>query len=362
MEPENKEHTGKVRFEEIAPPGSRPIPEHKIEPEIKTEPEKKVDPEKKVELEVKVEPEKKTDPITKVEPEIKTDTVDYAKRVSELEAELTTLKTQPPPVTIKNPLYHKLSVIESESPDEVPLFHEILFGNPDSVKLWKIGFMQDNPKYKDRPDDVQLLLEDKYPILFDHDADKESSEYKVATMKFDIEVSKVKDRFDERLNKITPPDTQAQIAAHAEAEKAAMNTLTESWKSDFGYIAGDFKKIKFTAELEDNNKAEFEFEIPLDKQKQLLESAAVYVLHNKMQKTPESIEKVRNFMTDKYFAENRTAILNHVVRVNTEKVSKERDSYWTKKTNNNKPLGQNNLPPGKTANSQREFVDKLTGK
>jgi hypothetical protein len=105
-------------------------------------------------------PEEPTGPISPSGPESlpPAPEPDYKQRITALETELADAKKNRS-LNVRNPLYQKLQVIEDESPEEVPIYQELLFGKPDTIKMWKIGFVREHPEFKDRPEDVQLLLE-----------------------------------------------------------------------------------------------------------------------------------------------------------------------------------------------------------
>lgn len=283
----------------------------------------------------------------------KQDEPDYKSRITALETELAESKKNRS-LNVKNPLYQKLQVIEDESPDEVPIYQELMFGKPDSVKLWKIGFVREHPQFKERPEDVQLLLEDKHPILFDPNADKDSKEFKTAQMKFDLEVSSIKKTFDERLDKIAIADPEKAQKDNQEV----IGKLAESWKPEFITLKDGFAKLKIDATLKDNIVENFEIEVPLEEQRKYMEEAALFMMHNKLAKTPENIQKVKDYMESRYFSDHRKEIISTILQTAITK----RETELAKHTHNPHPITQRQTPPGKTVNSQEEFVANITKK
>jgi hypothetical protein len=269
--------------------------------------------------------------------------------------ELTDLKSKESSLTgFKNPLFYKLAKIEEESPEEAPIYQRIAFGNPDPVELWKIGFVRDHPQYKDHPEDVQLFLETTHPLIFDETVSKDSKEYKVAKMKFDLEVEGIKGSFKSRLDKIVPPDPNTI----RQTEKANNTALATSWQPEFVPIAQGLKKLTVEATLEDNSKVPFEIEMTPEDQKKYLEKAALYVLVNKLPNSPENSQKVRDYIESAYFADNHKKILAAIVK----QAYQNRDKANVRFVLNSASPASKTTPPGKTVNSQEDFVAAVTRK
>ena len=296
------------------------------------------------------EPPAGNPPVEGVKPE---DVVAYQAKITELETQLNELKTTGTLPTIKNPLYYKLQMIEEQSPEEAPMYRDLLLGKPSDEQIWKWGLLKDHPTLKDETESVNRKFERTYPGLFN--GDPQSVEYKDAKLELKLDAEKVRKSLMEKPEKIQMPDPKYS----ENAAKAELATLTESWKPEFTNLVKGFTKFSSDVTLGDKTVHKVEIEIPESERRTYLEQGAAFALANKLAPGEESVKKVNQFMTNQYVAKN----IQHILTSAMQKAADERETLVMKKFSNVKgPIESPNTPAGKVASNQEEFVNSLVGK
>ncbi len=278
---------------------------------------------------------------------------DWKAKALSLEEQLKALNEKGPAnPQITNPKLYKLQVIESQTPEEAPLFHKIAYGTATSEELWKAGFLRDHPQYKEKPEDVQMYLERKHPLLFGDDVDTSTKEYQFAKMDFDLEADRVRQSLQNRFDEIKLPE-----ASYAKEDSAQeTNALATAWQPEFAKIKTGFEKLSISVPTTDKEVELVEVEIPVEDQQKYLRAGALMVLSEKLPAGAESLERVQKYIQKQYIADHHIELMQKAMKQSAAKMEK---LMLDKTTNPNRiktPAGSNDGD----SNPMEAFIKKVT--
>ena len=332
------------------PPKFRFISEEKKE-------EKPVEPVKTVEP---VESVKPVEPVTVVEKE-EIAISQWEERIAQLQTENEELK-KAKENPYKIPEFYKLQKIKEETPEEFDLYMGLVYGKPDSEKIWKIGFLKDNPEYSDKPDVVQRIFERKFPNLFLQPEEDEDDEkirirnYQDAQIDLDLEAKKIKKTLLGRLETIEVP----LATDKKEEEKKKTDKLVNEWKLPFTQLARELSKKQLKFQLADKSEFEGELVIPEESKEEIFKRAAIMVLHQGLPFSEENLSKVSDFIWREVRADYSEPQFQDILQ---NAISK-RDSEWGVKVNNPGVIKSTHIPKGEIMtedDKQRDFISKVHG-
>ena len=272
------------------------------------------------------------------------DTVDYKTEYEKLKGEVEKNKTTNP---YTNTNYYKLDVLEKQDPEKAKLYQRLVFGDPDPKELWKLNFLKDHPDATQAQ--VQRRLEKRFPALFDGSLTAEDADYKDASDDLDLEAKSIKRDMMKEFDAIQVPDPVKADETAANEVKA----LVEEWKPSFARMTGE---TKFTVEIGDGDQKEtYDFDIPEAERRKYFESAAQYLLSNRIKADPAGYQKVRDFMIRSYVAANYNTMIATVAK----SVSTKKEEEMLKKVTNSSTIQKPQAAaPGGGALSHEEIAER----
>lgn len=288
--------------------------------------------------------------ITKLS-EVERDAESLRQKVGEYEAQRK--EFDKPRSPYKNPVFYKMEQLSEKEPDNVATYQKFLFGNPDDKELFKIGFLLDNPEYKDDPDVVQRRLEKAYPILFDPDVDQDSQEYKDAKLDLELDAKKVRKTLQGKLDAIEVPDP----VKDAEAEKAKKTEFVNAWRPHFDSLKKETKiPVNVLSEKDNTPEHFFDIDMTADEQEKYSNLAAQFIVSNNLPVNGDSVEKVKDFMRKAYIVEHLEKYTTSVANEAAKAAGKD----WRKKVHNSDPLKTNKSVTEQTVDGSLELLNELT--
>lgn len=254
----------------------------------------------------------------------------YEKDVSDYKTKITEFEKKPPPITHKDSDLSRLEVVKETAPDKFALFTKLLWGNPDAADLWKMDFVEKNPKYKDNPEMVQMMLEAEFKDYFDQDADKDSREYKIAAAKFEIAGEQIRAAKLKEFKDIPVSDPQ-DVAKQANEKKEA---LAKSWEIPFAEMSKSPLKVSNKVVLDDKSEVQVDFDLSPEDNKKYTDLMGLYILHNNLTPGAENAQKAKGFAMREILADKGWDIFKATLQ-------KEKQRLWDefqRLRNNNSPI------------------------
>ena len=269
---------------------------------------------------------------------------EYQAKLKEHEAKIEEISKKAPP-SHKDSDLSRLEVVKLNSPEKFDLYTKLLFSKPNAADLWKLDFIEKNPSYADKPEMVDMLLQDSYAAYFDEDADPESKEYKIAAAKLEIAGEQIKAAKMAEFKAIQVSDP----AVAEQTQKQQREALAKSWEITFTDMTKNPLKVSQKIALDDKSEIEVDFGVQPEDSKKFNEAMGIFILHNNLAPTAENAAKARNYATGEIIREKFPEILKSVIQ-------KDRATQWEafqKTRNNSHPLA-----PTHTASDGKKSTDQ----
>ena len=254
----------------------------------------------------------------------------YLREINEHKAKVEELSKKPPPITHKDSDLSRLEVVKQANPEKFPLYTKLLWGNPDAAELWKMDFVEKNPKYKDNPEMVNMMLEAEYEHYFDPDIDRDSKEYKIAAAKLEIAGEQIKAAKLAEFKAIHVDDPQ-EVAQTQEQQK---KDLAKSWEIPFAEMTKNPLKVSQKIALDDKSEIEVDFGLQAEDSKKYTDLMGLYLLHNDLKPSAENAQKARDFAMGEILRDKFVDIFKSTFQKELDK----RYTEWQKSRNNNRQL------------------------
>lgn len=275
-------------------------------------------------------------------------------KASELEAETTKLKEELDRVksSLKgfdaglDPNYLRLQKIEKENPKLAPVYKRMLLGEIDNKELLKMSLVMDDPDLAEDKEMLDMRLEEKYPVLFDEDADPDSDEYQKAMKKLNYDAKKAEQRLKSEFEKIDVP-----MAETPEMRKEKVQKILKSWDG-FDFKNKELTTVKVSLDGEGENHL-MDIEIPEGERTTYLKAAMQYMIDNGLEKSKESVKHIQDYVRGLWIGGN----LQKYNRMIAEHSRKMGDREWRSFIHNPKPV-KVDVNPG-TKSSVDDFISNL---
>lgn len=259
-------------------------------------------------------------------------------KASELEAETAKLKEELDKVrsSLKgfdaglDPKYLRLQKIEKENPALAPIYKRMMLGEIDNKELLRMSLVMEDPDLAEDKEMLDMRLEEKYPVLFDDDADPDSDEYQKAMKKLNYDAKKAEQRLKAEFEKIDVP-----MAETPEMRKEKIQKILKSWE---GF---DFKNKELTTvkvSLDGDSESHFmDIEIPEGERTTYLKAAMQYMIDNGLEKSKDSVKHIQDYVRGLWIGGNLQKY-NRMIAENSRKMS---DREWRNYIHNPKPAKVN---------------------
>ena len=262
-----------------------------------------------------------------------------SKQVQELQKKIDELKNK---TTFKNEKLYKLDRLEEKDPEKAKVYQKYLLGDTSDAEIVKLRIMLDHPsRFKDNPGYLQRMLEKKYPILFDPDADKDDVEYKDALVDIGLEADEARQKFESELDGIEVPKPKSQEEVENEQKE-----FIEKWKEPFVKVKDGVKKLSLPVTNEKDPKKNdvfAEYEIPEGDLKEIQTMAANHILSQNLPPDEKSIKEATEVALGVYLVKNFAKVNTYFANL---VASKEGGKWREKITNPEKPGGDVKKPVG----------------
>jgi len=237
------------------------------------------------------------------------------KSKGELEENLMTIKARLEEVQNNNPLakfplFYKLAKYTEANPDNGKFLQQLALGTPDSLTVLKTDFMLEHPEFKDKPEDVDFLIKNKYKDYLGKEADSESDEYRSAKISLDADASSAKSRLLKNLDSIEIPKLPTE-----EEVKANRETYIKSWAPSFKEIVSEIDSIVVTLpDSEDKTKTVELANIKLSNEakSKYVNYAASLIGGGNYEPNEASAKMIKAEVRKQYIADNLDAIVENV--------------------------------------------------
>jgi len=275
-----------------------------------------------------------------------------AKKVEEYEKMINELKNKP---AFKNEKLYKLDRLEEKDPEKASVYQKYLLGDTDDAQIVKLRMMLDHPnRFKDNPGYLDRMLEKKYPILFDPDADKDDHEYKDALVELGLEADTARQKFESELSEIEVPKPKSKEDIEAEQKE-----FIEKWKEPFGKVKEGVKKLSIPVTNEKDPKKNdvlAEYEIPEGDLKEIQNIAANHILSQNLPPDEKSVKEATEVALGVYLVRNFAKINTYIANM----VASKEGGKWRSKINNpEKPGGDVKKPPAEDKTPQEGSPDAI---
>lgn len=289
---------------------------------------------------------------TKYTEEVENELVQLRAQKTQLETEQKALKELRNKSPYKDERYYKLEKLAEESPDLVPVYQKLLFGNPDPLDIIKQDLILKHPEiFRDDPQSLERRLHREYPAIFDEDADRDSDEYKNAYTDMLMDSKIIKGELMKKINAIQVPDPAA-INAEAEAKQIE---FIKSWEPFAVKLRSEFGKIAIGIQDEKGTLHDVKINdiiIPEKDVKNYLTRAGQYILQNELPANEKSLAEVKSFAEALWIAENRTQYNTHLAK----EISADSMKELRKKIHNPKANFSEQTPPNPTKKDGDDVV------
>jgi len=235
-----------------------------------------------------------------------------------------------------DPKYLRFQKLEKENPNLAKMYRNLIFsdegedgGFKGSEKILRYAMIMDDPDLADSPTVLKIKMREKYPILFEEDADPDSDEYTEGMELVKHDAKKAKQRIMSEFDKIDVP-----VAETPEAKKERVEKILKSWDG-FDFKNKELTTVKVSLDG-DSPEPFMDIEIPEGERTTYLKAAMQYMIDNGLEKSKDSVEQIQKYINGLWIGGN-LAKYNRMVAENAKQMT-ERE--WRKYLHNPKQIKQ----------------------
>lgn len=179
----------------------------------------------------------------------------------------------------------KLYGLLQKQPEDAEFYKQLMFGKVDAFALLKMDYIKNHPNRKDNEEVVTDIIQDRYPDLFDEDADPEDKAYKVAMARMEDDAEAIKSKYLSELDKIKVPGLQSK-----EEIESQRKNLEGSWKP---IVETAFKEdIEYPLFKQGDKEPMYKHTFKKEELKQLVPMAVAQLVNSNSELTQDNFEKV----------------------------------------------------------------------
>jgi hypothetical protein len=230
-----------------------------------------------------------------------------------------------------NPDYMRLQKIEKENPKIAPVYKQMLMGSMSNNELLKMSLVMEDPDLAEDQEMLEMRLEDKYPVLFDEDADPDSDEYKKAMKKVTYDAKKAESKIKSEFEKIDVPMPET-----TESRKEKVEKVLKTWDG-FDFKNKELTTVKVSLDGEDSPVHFMDIDIPEKDKVPLLKEAMQYMVENGVEKSKDSVQQLQNYVAGMWIGRNLAKYNRMIIDRRAQMSERE----WRERVHNPKPQKQN---------------------
>ena len=243
-----------------------------------------------------------------------------------------------------NPDYLRLHKIEKDNPKLASVYKRLLLGNLTSKEYIMMSMVMNDPDLAEDKEMLNMLLEEKYPGLFDEYSEPESKEYKKSMKLFEYDAKKAEQMLRQEFEKIEVPKFKDNDV------KDKTNKVFETWR-DFDFSNKDLTtvNVSLSGDKEGETVPFMDIEIPEKERDRYLKAALVYMIERGIENGKDSGDMLKKLVTGMWIGEN----LNTYNRLVIEQRMRMSDREWRKFIHNPKEQKTN------ISTSEKDLIETM---
>jgi len=262
---------------------------------------------------------------------------------------------------------YKLNKIKQEKPEEYDIIRKLVMGGVDGKEVLRLQFIKDNPEYKDKPEKVDLYLNDKYGLDTEYNLDlaEDVKEKELNEMAMEQAVKKAKQELLKEYNTIEVPTVTVTDPEKEkeEATKELVRSRKENrtkWQPVVIGVLENFKSLPITTKDAKGNEVEaMSYEPTAEDKKELAGLVTDYLVENDMPLTEDSKKWASQYAT-LVFEQKNKAKINQAFAEHIRSMTNE---DWIKYTENPSALNdKKDKGAGKGKSKHEQDVDDIMSK
>ena len=243
-----------------------------------------------------------------------------------------------------NPDYLRLHKIEKDNPKLASVYKRLLLGNLTSKEYLMMSMVMNDPDLAEDKEMLNMLLEEKYPGLFDEYSEPESKEYKKSMKLFEYDAKKAEQMLRQEFEKI-------EVRKFKDNDvKDKTNKVFETWR-DFDFSNKDLTtvNVSLSGDKEGETVPFMDIEIPEKERDRYLKAALVYMIERGIENGKDSGDMLKKLVTGMWIGEN----LNTYNRLIIEQRMRMSDREWRKFIHNPKEQKTN------ISTSEKDLIETM---
>lgn len=220
-----------------------------------------------------------------------------------------------------NPDYYRLHLVEKDNPKLASIYKRLLLDNLSSKEYLMMSMVMDDPDLVDDTEMLNMLLEEKYPSVFDEFADVESADYKKSVKLFNYDAKKAEQRLRHEFSKIEVP----KFGGEDKSDRS--EKVLETWR-DFNFSDKSLTTVNVSLSGDkDGELVSFmDIEIPDQDRERYLKAALAYMVDRGVENVKGSGDMMKKLVSGMWIGEN----LNKYNRLIIEQRMRMSDREWRK--------------------------------